>query len=155
MGRRRNDEKINVVNVMLVKEPALYSKEKISTPEDAVRVLSEELKRYDREVFGILNLKSNGQPINFNICSMGTLDSATVSPREIFKSCILSNSAAFIAIHNHPSGNINPSREDDDVTKRLKECSQIIGIKMLDHIIIGGETGYQYSYRTEGRLDCM
>lgn len=99
MGRRPNDEKIEVVNIRMVKEPSLYSAEKIKSPEDALKVIADELATYDREVFAILNLKSNGQPINLNICSVGTLDSSMVSPREVFKSTILSNSAAFIAIH--------------------------------------------------------
>ena len=153
MGRKRNDEKVQVVNIRMVKEPSLYSADRISTPYDAVRVISNELATYDREVFAVLNLKTNGQPINLNICSMGTLDASVVSPREVFKSCILSNSAAFIAIHNHPSGNITPSLEDKDVTKRLLSCSELLGVKMLDHIIIGGETGDMYSFKSEGILD--
>ena len=104
MGRRPNDEKIEVVNIRMVKEPSIYSTEKIRTPDDVLRVIANELATYDREVFAVLNLKTNGQPINLNICSVGTLDASVVSPREVFKSCILSNSAAFIAIHNHPSG---------------------------------------------------
>ena len=83
----------------MVREPSLYSAERIRCPEDAIRVIADELASYDREVFAVLNLKTNGQPINLNICSVGTLDSSVVSPREIFKSCILSNSAAFVAIH--------------------------------------------------------
>ena len=71
----------------------------------------------------------------------------------MFKSCILSNSAAFIAIHNHPSGSITPSLEDKDVTKRLLCCSELLGVKMLDHIIIGGETGDMYSFKGDGLLD--
>lgn len=140
MGRIPNDMKIEVVNIRMVKEPTIYSEEKIRHPEDALKVLSDELKTYDREIFGVLNLKSNGQPINFNICSIGTLDSSMVHPREIFKSCLLSNAAAFIAIHNHPSGNTNPGQEDRDVTKRLLSCSELLGVKMLDLIIIGGST---------------
>ena len=153
MGRVPNDKKVQVVNIRMVKEPSLYSTEKITSPEDALRVIAEELATYDREVFGILNLKSNGQPINLNICSVGTIDSSMVSPREVFKSAILQNSSAFIAVHNHPSGNVNPSQEDRDVTKRLLACSDLIGIKMLDHIIVGGETGELYSFRSEGMLD--
>lgn len=153
MGRRPNDEKINVVNIRMVKEPSLYSTEKIKTPEDVLNVIAKELATYDREVFAVLNLKSNGQPINLNICSVGTLDTSMVSPREVFKSCILSNSAAFIAIHNHPSGNLTPSQEDRDVTSRLLGCSELLGVKMLDHIIIAGETGRIHSFKTEGELD--
>ena len=131
MGRKPNDEKIEVVNIRMVKEPSIYSTEKIRTPDDVLRVIANELATYDREVL--------------NICSVGTLDASVVSPREVFKSCILSNSAAFIAIHNHPSGSITPSLEDKDVTKRLLSCSELLGVKMLDHIIIGGETGDMYS----------
>jgi len=153
MGRRPKDEKIEVVNIRMVREPSLYSTEKIRTPEDAVKLIAKELATYDREVFAVLNLKTNGQPINLNICSMGTLDASVVSPREVFKSCILSNSAAFIAIHNHPSGSISPSQEDRDVTKRLLACSELLGVKMLDHIIVGGEMGHIYSFKSEGLLD--
>ena len=118
-----------------------------------LRVIAEELKTYDREVFAVLNLKSNGQPINLNICSIGTLDTSMVSPREVFKSCILSNSAAFIAVHNQPSGNLTPSQEDREVTRRLLGCSELLGVKMLDHIIIAGESGRMYSFKSEGELD--
>ena len=137
----------------IVKEPSIYSTEKIRTPDDVLRVIANELATYDREVFAVLNLKTNGQPINLNICSVGTLDASVVSPREVFKSCILSNSAAFIAVHNHPSGSIAPSQEDKDVTKRLLSCSDLLGVKMLDHIIIGAETGDMYSFKSEGLLD--
>jgi len=153
MGRIPNDKKIEVVNIRMVKEPTIYSEDKIRNPEDAMKVLADELKTYDRETFGVLNLKTNGQPINFNICSVGTIDQSMVHPREIFKSCLLSNAAAFIAIHNHPSGNVNPSQEDRDVTKRLLACADLMGVKMLDHIVVGGSTGYMYSFRQEGELD--
>ena len=153
MGRRPNDEKIEVVNIRMVKEPSLYSTEKIRSPEDVLKVIAKELATYDREVFAVLNLKTNGQPINLNICSVGTLDASVVSPREVFKSTILSNSAAFVAVHNHPSGSLNPSQEDKDVTKRLLSCSELLGVKMLDHIIVAGETGDIYSFKSEGLLD--
>ena len=148
-----NPNEIQVVNIRMVKEPSLYSTEKITSPEDVKKVIAKELATYDREVFAVLNLKTNGQPINLNICSVGTLDASVVSPREVFKSTILSNSAAFVAIHNHPSGSLNPSQEDKDVTKRLLSCSELLGLKMLDHIIVAGETGDIYSFKSEGLLD--
>ena len=154
MGRKMgNPNEIQVVNIRMVKEPSLYSTEKITGPEDVKKVIAKELSTYDREVFAVLNLKTNGQPINLNICSVGTLDASVVSPREVFKSTILSNSAAFVAIHNHPSGSLNPSQEDKDVTKRLLSCSELLGVKMLDHIIVAGETGDIYSFKSEGLLD--
>ena len=100
MGRMMgNPNEIQVVNIRMVKEPSLYSTEKITGPEDVKKVIAKELSTYDREVFAVLNLKTNGQPINLNICSVGTLDASVVSPREVFKSTILSNSAAFVAFH--------------------------------------------------------
>lgn len=153
MGRRPNNEKIEVVNIRLVKEPSLYSTEKITCPEDAIRVIAGELATYDREVFAILTLKTNGMPISLNICSVGTLDSAAVVPREIFKAAILQNCSHFLAIHNHPSGSLSPSWEDRDVTKRLLAASEILGVKMLDHLIIAAETGEIYSFRSDGLLD--
>lgn len=144
---------LKVVNIRLVKEPSLYSSEPIRTPEDVKRMVARELATYDREVFAILNLKSNGQIINLNICSVGTLNSSMVSPREVFKSSILSNAASFIALHNHPSGNPQPSDEDKDVTRRLMECGDLLDIKMLDHIIVAGESGEMFSFRQEGLMD--
>lgn len=148
-----NDNEVSVVNVRLVKEPSLYSPEPIHSPQDVLDVIAKELSQYDREVFAILNLKSNGQVINLNIASVGTLDAAMVSPREIFKASILSNAGAFIAVHNHPSGNLEPSQEDFATTKRLQECGDLLGVRMLDHIIVGGGTGRMMSFNEEGYLN--
>ena len=149
---RSKENKIDVVNVRLVKEPSLYAETPVKSPSDVLRAVADELKLYDREVFAILNLKTNGQIINLNICSVGTLDSSLVSPREIFKSSILSNASAFIAVHNHPSGNPTPSEDDKKTTERLVSCGDLLGIKMLDHIIIGGENGQMLSMKSEGMM---
>lgn len=149
---RTKENRINVVNVRLVKEPSIYSADPIRTPEDVLRAVADELKTYDREVFAIINLKTNGQIINLNICSVGTLNASLISPREVFKSSILSNAAGFIAIHNHPSGSITPSAEDKEVTERLMACGEFLDIKMLDHIIVAGETGDMLSMKSEGMM---
>ena len=153
MGRKRNDEKIQVVNIRMVKEPSIYSESRITCPQDAVKAIAKDMATYDREVFAVMNLKTNGQIINLNICSMGTLDASMVSPREVFKSSILSNAASFIATHNHPSGSLKPSQEDRDITKRLLECGDLLNIQMLDHIIVAGESAHVYSFREHGDLD--
>lgn len=148
----KKENEIKVVNIRLVREPSFYGDEPISSPDDALRVVAGELKGYDREVFAVLNLKTNGRPINLNICSVGTLDASLVSPREVFKSCILSNAAAFIAIHNHPSGTPAPSNEDMAITERLSDCARLMDIRMLDHIIIAGETGELFSFKEKGLI---
>lgn len=82
---RKKENEVKVVNIRLVKEPSLYGEIPITCPDDVMKVVANELKDYDREVFAILNLKSNGKPINLNICSVGTLNSSMISPREVFK----------------------------------------------------------------------
>lgn len=149
---RKKENEVKVVNIRLVKEPSLYGENPITCPDDVMKVVAKELKDYDREVFAIINLKSDGKPINLNICSVGTLNSSMVSPREVFKSAILSNAAAFIAVHNHPSGNKTPSEEDKDVTERLAECGRMLDIRMLDHIIVAGETGEISSFKSMGLM---
>lgn len=130
---------IDVVNIRLVKDRKLLSTKKIDCPESAIEILGQELREYDREVVAVINLQSDGKPININIVSMGTLNAAITDPAQIFKSAILSNAASIIMMHNHPSGNITPSKEDIDLTHRIYTCGEIMGIKLLDHIIVGSE----------------
>ncbi len=82
--------------------------------------------------------------------SVGSLDSAVVHPREVFKPAILSNAAALIFGHNHPSGDPAPSSEDRAMTARLVECGKLLGIQVLDHIIVGD--GRHYSFADDGAL---
>lgn len=144
---------LEVVNIRLVKEPSIYSDKILDSPQAVVELMAKELAQYDREVLCILNMKTDGQVINMNIVSVGTVNSSLVNPREVFKSSILSNASGIIAIHNHPSGNIKPSREERNITKRLKQCGELMGIELLDHIIIGGTNGKMFSFKSENMLD--
>ena len=72
--------------------------------------------------------------------------------REVFKSSILANASAIIGLHNHPSGNVKPSKEDIIVTRKLQKCGQLLGIELLDHIIVGGTNGKMLSFREEKML---
>lgn len=146
-------QKVEVVSIRLVKEAPLYSAKEVHAVTDALEVIQKELATYDREIMGILALKTNGQVIHFYLASVGSLNAALIEPREIFKSAILANAASILAIHNHPSGTIHPSREDLVVTKRLFACGELLGIPLLDHVIVGGMTGHSYSFREHGLLD--
>ena len=150
---RKKENELKVVNIRLVKEPSLYSDEPIRSSEDVMKVIAKELASYDREVFLVVNLKLNGQVINMNVCSVGTLTNSLVSARDVFKSAILSNAGAFIAVHNHPTGGLEPSQKDKNITKVLLEASKIMDIHMLDHIIVAAETGEMYSFKEDGLLD--
>lgn len=98
-----------------------------------------------QEHFCILTLDTKHHPINFHHITMGTLDASLVHPREVFKPAILDSAAAIILTHNHPSGDPTPSREDYAVTKRLKDAGDIVGIKVLDHIVVGDGTWKAFS----------
>ncbi len=130
------------VAIRLVPEPPLYSDRQLRCPDDVVGLLSRELQDYDREVACVVNLQSDGRPINLNIISMGTVNMSLVSAREVFKSAILSNAANIMLLHNHPSGDPTPSRADLELTHKIWEAAQIMDIPLLDHIILGRDGVY-------------
>ena len=144
---------LNVVNIRLVKEPSIISDEPVRCSDDASRLIRELMSGFDREVFAILNLASDGKPINMNVVSIGTLNASLVSPREVFKSSILSNAACFIAYHCHPSGNPKPSLEDFEATQRLREAGAILDIKMADHIIVACGRDRSFSFASNNYLE--
>lgn len=99
----------------------------------------------------LLCLDSKNQPTAINTVSIGCLNSSIVHPREVFKVAILSNSASIIVYHNHPSGDIKPSKDDINITQRLKESGKILGIDLIDHIIVGSNEMY-YSFKEKGNI---
>ncbi|MBI3782950.1 MAG: DNA repair protein RadC [Deltaproteobacteria bacterium] len=99
--------------------------------------LREDVAAWDRERFLTVILDNKHRLIGIEEVSVGTLSSALVHPREVFKAIILANAAAFAVAHNHPSGDPTPSREDIEITRRLREVADLFGIRFLDHIIIG------------------
>jgi len=109
----------------------------IKSPNDAAGLVMEEMRHLDREHFRTLLLNTRNQVIGTDRVSVGTLNSSTVHPRELFRNAIKRSAASVILLHNHPSGDPTPSREDLDITARLCEAGKIIGIEVLDHIIIG------------------
>ncbi len=135
---RKRVDIVKIKSVEMVKEGAiLYPVRKISSPQDCEKLLRDYLDNTDREEFIVLALDTKNQPIAIHTVSIGTLNSSLVHPREVYKMAILSNAASIILSHNHPSGDTKPSQEDISITKRLSECGDIIGIKVLDHVIIG------------------
>lgn len=148
---RFDDYQLNEVSVRLVlsEAPGLYSASPIHTPGDAVDVMADMLKEMDRELFCVINLATNGQPINYHIVSMGSIDASVVPMPNVFKTAILENASAVVGLHNHPSGSVSPSPEDFEVTKRLVAAGELMGIRALDHIIVGACSGAQYSFRQE------
>ena len=110
---------------------------KISSPKDVSTLLINEMSNFKQEVFKLILLNTKNIRIGTKDVFKGTLNSSIVHPREVFKEAVQRGSANIIVCHNHPSGDPNPSKEDIDITLRLKECGNIMGIGLLDHIIIG------------------
>lgn len=149
----REPYQLNVVSVRLVKDAPIFSDRKIHQPEDAIAVVGELLSEMDREVLCVINLKTDGTPINCNFASIGAVNKTIAEPRELFKSAILSNAAQMILVHNHPSGNVMPSKEDTMLTDRMLKLADLLGIPLLDHVIMGGDNRYYFSFKEKKMLD--
>jgi len=111
----------------------------IRSPQDAADVVMEEMRYLKQEHFACLFLNTKNQVIAVETLSVGSLNASIVHPREVFRAAIRRSSAAIICVHNHPSGDPTPSREDLEVTERLTEAGHIVGIDVLDHLIIGDQ----------------
>ena len=109
----------------------------INSPRDAADFVMHEMRFLDREYFKTLSLNTKNGVIKVDTVAIGTLNSCIVHPREVFKTPIKFGANSIILVHNHPSGDVTPSQEDLSVTNRLVEAGKLIGIKVLDHIIIG------------------
>lgn len=132
--------RMNFVAVQLVKEKGVnYAAEgkNLTSPEEVAEVLREYYATADREQFVVMCLNSKNKLICINVVSVGSIMSSMAHPREIFKPAILSNAAAVIVAHNHPSGDTTPSGEDKSLTDNVVKAGVILGIPVLDHIIIG------------------
>lgn len=110
---------------------------KVTSPKDIANILMGEMNNLTQEVLKVVLLNTKNIVIGTRDVFKGSLNTSIVHPREIFKQAINKNSASIIICHNHPSGDPTPSQEDINITLRIKECGNIIGIQLLDHIIIG------------------
>ena len=111
------------------------------------------LDKSDRERGVVMAIASDGSLIGYQEVSVGDLSSAVIHPREILKFAVLSNAAAIIIAHNHPSGSLKISAEDKEATIRLTECCDLIGIKLVDHLIVS-DRGYTSVMDKEGEETC-
>lgn len=149
---RKNPFHLEVVSVRLVKDAPIMSEHPITSPETAVSTLGKYMSEFDREIVCVVNLKNDGTPINCSFVSTGCLSEAMAHPREIFKASILSNAASMILIHNHPSGNLFPSKHDTIITDRMVKNCEIMGINLIDHIIVGGDNSRYFSFREKDMI---
>ena len=136
-------KRVGIVSLKLIKENSvLYETRTIRSPYDAYKLIKNFLIDSDREKFVVACLDVKNQPVNISVVSIGSVSSTIVHPREVFKVAMLSNASKIICFHNHPSGNLKCSKEDENITNRLKECGEILGIELVDHIIVGDNNTY-------------
>lgn len=148
-------KRINRYSVRLVKEnTGLYDVDntKITTPLSAYNVIQTVLDINSEAVekFGIITLNTKNMIAGIHIISIGSLNTSIVHPREVYKPAILNNAFSIVLFHNHPSGDPEPSQDDIDTTKRLVEAGNILGIKVLDHVIVGD--GKYFSLKEKGMM---
>ena len=149
------DEKpfaLEVASVRLVKDAPIFSEHPIQCPEDAVKVLGGIMSDFDREVVCVVNLKNNHVPVNVHFASIGALNYSLVHPRELFKASILSNAAAMLLMHCHPSGKLYPSETDVQLTDRMVKLCELMEIPLEDHIIVGGKNEEYFSFKEKGMI---
>ncbi|HET7478792.1 MAG TPA: DNA repair protein RadC [Rubrobacteraceae bacterium] len=121
----------------------------ISSPADVDGLLRGRIANRDRENFVAVLLNTKNEVLEISTVSIGTLSNSLVHPREVFKPAVRASAASVVLAHNHPSGRVEPSREDRQVTGRLVDAAEILGIEVLDHVIVGD--GY-FSMKEHGML---
>jgi DNA repair protein RadC len=128
---------------------------RISNSSELVEFLHAQLDDWDREVFMVLHLDTKNNILNIHFASIGSLSTSVVHPREIFCHAVRNQSAAIICAHNHPSGDSAPSREDKEATDRLVQAGKILGIRVLDHIVIGSYSTQYFSFADSGLIQSV
>ncbi len=137
------------ISKRILSQSKWFSDKQVTSPKDIAEIFIPLLKDELKEKFIIICLNSANKIIKFETISTGTLNSSVVHAREIFKTAIEYSSASIILLHNHPSGNKEPSNEDIAITKKLVEAGKIIDIPVFDHIIVAGNS---FSSFVEKRL---
>ncbi len=121
------------------------NKYKVKNPWDIYKYYMDSLRYLNKEIFKVVLLNTKNEIICDVDVSIGTINMSVVHPREVFREAIKRSSSKIILMHNHPSGNVEPSKEDKNVTSRLVKCGELVGIEVIDHIIIGD--GLYYSFK--------
>jgi len=128
--------------VCLVRENTSDEIIKINSESDAYELVKDELVHSDREMLLSVMLTVKNDLIGVETVSIGSITASTTTPRDVFKSAILANAVSIIVCHNHPSGELIPSKNDVEITKQLIAAGELLGIKVLDHLIVSNQ-GYK------------
>ena len=120
---------------------------KLEASKDVFETFRHVFEDSDREKFVVVPVDAKHRVLGYSVVAIGSLTAALVHPREVLKVVILANAAAFLILHNHPSGDPAASPEDRQITRRIREASELLGIRLLDHVIFGTESFYSFVER--------
>lgn len=133
--------KIQNIKLKMVRENIgeYDARKAVTSPDEIARMINDtfDLENETKESLVALFFDTKNKLIGADVISVGTVDSSLVSPREILQKALMVNASRIAVAHNHPSGDTTPSKEDIEVTKRLKDACNVMGVNLLDHIIIG------------------
>jgi DNA repair protein RadC len=136
--------------VTAVRKHRRKSRRSIEGPSSAVELLRPLVRDQDREAFYGVYLDTRNQVLAVEMISLGSLNASIVHPREVFKPALRLSAASLLVVHNHPSGDPDPSEDDLAITRRLQEAGEVLGIPLLDHVILG-KAAY-FSLKEDGQL---
>lgn len=143
------------IQTRIVKEGTYPSEiREIRRAEDVAKVMADMYEGADREKIFVLCLDKKNKILSIECVAVGTLDSCPVAGRELFKAAILCNAACILMVHNHPSGSIVPSAEDKEISRQFYQAGNLLGIRLLDHVIYSDRENY-YSFRENGFFDTV
>jgi DNA repair protein RadC len=129
--------RVATTRVVLVRDGAPIFPDPIRTSAEVFRLLGEEARTWDRERFLTVILDGKNRVVGIDEVAVGTATAALVHPREVLKTVLLANGVSIILVHNHPSGDPTPSEEDVALTRRIKAAAELMGIRFLDHVVLG------------------
>ena len=148
----RNPFRLKQVSVRLKAERPLLSENPVKNPDDAALLVKNLISDFDRETICIVNLRNDLCPINFSLCSIGTLTASMAEPREMIKAMCLSNATSFLMLHNHPGGSLSPSKQDVEITDRMARLGSLLHIPLCDHLIVIPGSNRYFSFKNQGVL---
>lgn len=143
-------KRIDIVKIKMVKESSVkYENRRIKNPWDAYKIFNDYIDDSNKEMFVLMCLNNKNEPTHISTISIGSINESIATPAEVFKVALLSNANKIMICHNHPSGDPQPSESDRNITERLYDSGDIMGIKLLDHIIIGDDVYYSFKENDE------
>lgn len=152
--KHRRKKAVCVVRARQERTGILYTdRRRIGSPEEVLATFGRLFDRAGVEQMIAAALTTGGEPVAVRLIAVGGVDSCMVSVAEVLKFTLLSNCPAVLLVHNHPSGNVKPSKEDRKITNQIREAAKLIGLRLLDHVIVGDRRhGYSFTGDQEIRL---